>query len=102
NANGKSPTSSTQTIIATFNSFEFFEDVSKENLQLGDIILFPIRTSPKFSSWKHAGVYYGNKKVIHFNSKLVGYYYYQLFLSTQKCARSAAVCTLVSTTQGLA
>ncbi|XP_074925566.1 uncharacterized protein LOC116831271 isoform X2 [Chelonoidis abingdonii] len=52
---------------ATFNSFEFFEDVSKENLQLGDIILFPIRTSPKFSSWKHAGVYYGNKKVIHFN-----------------------------------
>ncbi|KAH1183573.1 uncharacterized protein LOC123344360 [Mauremys mutica] len=53
---------------AMFSNFwGFFEVVSKENLRVGDIILIPMDTSLQSSSWKHAGVYYGNKKVIHFD-----------------------------------
>ncbi|CAM5089872.1 unnamed protein product [Natator depressus] len=64
----KASTSISFTLKATFNYSDcFFETVPKENIQLGDIILFRIDTSLQSSSWKHAGVYCGNKKVVHFD-----------------------------------
>ncbi|XP_074989032.1 uncharacterized protein LOC142073363 isoform X1 [Caretta caretta] len=56
------------TLKATLNYlFCFFETVPKENIQLGDIILFPMATSLQSSIWKHVGVYCGNKEVVHFD-----------------------------------
>ncbi|EMP38919.1 AP-3 complex subunit beta-2 [Chelonia mydas] len=64
----RASTSISFTLKATFNYSDcFFETVPKENIQLGDIILFRMDTSLQSSSWKHAGVYCGNKKVVHFD-----------------------------------
>ncbi|KFV01811.1 hypothetical protein N340_00696, partial [Tauraco erythrolophus] len=45
-----------------------FEEVSENDLQPGDILLFPLdrKSGHKSSSFKHAAVYCGDGEVIHF------------------------------------